>query len=223
MALAKLTLEARVRGADKRVVALYNPTEITMDLGSQFAEIPVPGLQQPVLHFVRGETQSLSFELFLDATKRPEGATFPATGDLSEIVADLRSLVRVDGHHHAPPIVTVSWGARSPIGHQEGPWRGVITQLRERFVVFSEDGKPLRARVNVTLKRYRAPEEQRRAIDPQSPDRTKTRVVREGDRLDLIAHEEYGDSRRWRLIAEHNGLSRPRVLRVGTVLEIPAI
>jgi len=51
----------------------------------------------------------------------------------------------------------------------------------------------------------------------------KTRTVHAGDRLDLIAWEEYGDATRWRLIAEANDITDPLHLPSGQVLAIPPI
>jgi nucleoid-associated protein YgaU len=48
-------------------------------------------------------------------------------------------------------------------------------------------------------------------------------MVKPGERLDLIAHEEYGDSTLWRVIADANGLLSIRDLTVGQRLAIPPL
>ena len=60
-------------------------------------------------------------------------------------------------------------------------------------------------------------------INQQSPDRTKTRAIRLGDRYDLIAQEEYGDPALWKVIAAANGDDRPRLLAPGRVIEVPPL
>ena len=45
-------------------------------------------------------------------------------------------------------------------------------------------------------------------------------MVKQGDTIDWIAFEEYGDSSMWRLIAETNDLDNPKVLRPGQILSI---
>jgi len=47
----------------------FNPTEYTLSKGAQIAEIPVPGLDQPILQFVRGQTETMSLDLFFDTTE----------------------------------------------------------------------------------------------------------------------------------------------------------
>src|SRR5690606_15780061 len=114
----------------------------------------------------------------------------------------------IDSGLHAPPVVEFNWGKLS--------FRGVVSSYQERFQLFDESGQALRARVTLTLKKYKPPELQARALARESPDRTKVRVVREGERLDTIAAEEYGDPIHWREIARANRLARPRVLTPGT-------
>ena len=97
----------------------------------------------------------------------------------------LRRLAEIDAHIHAPPVIEFSWsGAR---------FQGVITSFTEKFTIF--DDRPHRARARPA---HAAELEQSRSALPADestiiPDRTKTRVVRAGERLDMIAAEEYGD------------------------------
>jgi nucleoid-associated protein YgaU len=49
----------------------------------------------------------------------------------------------------------------------------------------------------------------------------RVHVVREGDRIDLIAYDYYKDAFVWRLIADANRLTDPSNLQPGAVLEIP--
>ena len=45
-------------------------------------------------------------------------------------------------------------------------------------------------------------------------------MVEEGQRLDWIAYQEYGDAARWRYIAESNNLDDPDVLQPGQILKL---
>jgi nucleoid-associated protein YgaU len=81
----------------------------------------------------------------------------------------------------------------------------------------------LRARVTVSMKSYEAVETQLRELRRQSPDRTRVRVVREGETLAAIAAEVYGDPRLWTALAEANDIDRPRFVTPGTALQVPAL
>jgi nucleoid-associated protein YgaU len=100
---------------------------------------------------------------------------------------------------------------------------GVVTSLKEKYTLFDENGQILRARVTLSMKSYQAVEVQQRDLKRQSPDRERVRVLREGETLPAIAQEAYGDPRLWRAIARENGIERPRFVRPGTPLRIPAI
>jgi hypothetical protein len=130
-------------------------------------------------------------------------------------MAKLRKYVTIDKDLHAPPVCTFLWGDTS--------FTGVMVEFKEKFSIFSTDGKVLRARVTVKIKSYEDANAQYKALDKQSPDRTKTRVMRAGDRYDLIAAEEYGDAAMWPILAQANGDDRPRLLAAGTTLTIPAL
>jgi len=51
----------------------------------------------------------------------------------------------------------------------------------------------------------------------------KTHIVRQGERLDMIAYREYGAPHYWRHLAEVNGLHDPRALHPGQVLILPPL
>ena len=55
----------------------------------------------------------------------------------------------------------------------------------------------------------------------QGPNAERTYQVRRGDTLIAIAKRLLGSSERWREIAQHNGVTDPRTLRVGQTLRIP--
>ena len=46
----------------------FNPTEISFDKSAQLAEISIPGLDSPLLQFVRGQDERLTMDLFFDTT-----------------------------------------------------------------------------------------------------------------------------------------------------------
>jgi hypothetical protein len=202
--------------APHTVVVLINPTEVSIQRGVTYTDMPVPGLQMPLLQFVKGEPDVLTCELFLDGTDNRDHTALGDALSVAERLNALRYYVTVDSSLHAPPVCTFSWGATSHI-------TGVVTSMQERFTLFDEQGNILRARVTISIKSFAPVDQQARKINPQSPDRYKTHVVQEGDRLELIAADEYGDPSLWRTIASFNAIARPRLLVPGMVLQIPPI
>jgi len=206
----KATLTNVSKPPFEKVEVQFNPTEYGIDGGAVYAEVQVPGLRTPLLQFVRGESQTLNLDLFLDGTeKRSEIEPTPTVESRLE---QLRQFVKIDEDLHAPPVCQFQW--------KDIVFVGVVTSLKEKYSLFDTDGTVLRARVTVALKKYEAVEVQLREMKLKSPDRTRVRVVREGETLAAIAAEAYGNSRLWRDIAEANDIDRPRFVAPGTALRI---
>jgi hypothetical protein len=193
--------------ARKQVKVRFNPTDMSLERGSRFASMSVPGLSMPILQYIRGDSDMLHVELFLDRTD--EG------NDVDADINALEGFIQIDSSLHAPPVVLFEWGSFS--------FTGVVKSLREKMTLFSEDGRRLRARIALTFKSYKSAEVQLRELNLSSPDRSHARVLREGETLAHIAYEAYGDPRMWRPIALANGIERPRFIPPGTPLWIPSI
>lgn len=213
MALAHATLTNVSKQPPVHIPVQFNPTEYGIDRGASFAELQVPGLRTPLLQFVRGEAQTLSLELFLDATDTRASALPKDT--VEDRLTALRQFVEIDSDLHAPPVCKFEWFKVSFVG--------VVTSFKEKYSLFDERGKVLRARVTLSLKSYEAVEVQLRDMNKHSPDRTRVRVVREGETLAGISAEVYGDPRLWRILADANDLDRPRFVAPGTPLRVPAL
>ena len=136
---------------------------------------------------------------------------------LSDPVAQLG---RIQPKTHAPPRLRFVWG-------QGLSFRAIVDNVGQKFTLFSPSGIPVRATLTLSFKEYQTLEEQLKALNLQSADHTKRRVVRSRDTLARIAFEEYGDASQWRLIADHEPnrrvLADLRRLPPGAELAIPAI
>jgi contractile injection system tube protein len=189
------------------VEVMFNPAELSIDQSVAYAEHPVLGSVDPILQFVRAEGRTMNVELFLDGTDENRS--------VEESLAALRQFVERNEELHAPPLCEFSWG--------DVTMTAVVKSLNEKYVLFGQDGSILRARVTMSLRRFETPDFQERDKKLSSPDRTRVRVLREGETLAHIALEAYGDARRWPVIAEANGIDKPRFIPVGTPLKVPAI
>lgn len=193
----------------EKAEVIFNPAEYSLEKGNQFANSPLPGLSNPVLSFVHGDADTLTMELFFDTYTNRGGS------DVRDETKKISRLLEIDPQVHAPPPVRFVWGPLS--------FRAVIERLTQRFTMFREDGVPVRATLNVTFKEYKTIEEQISDRPTESSDWTKQRVLAEGDRLDLIAAIEYGDSAVWREIAEANDIDNPRLLEFGREIRLPPL
>ena len=194
-----------------------NPPEYTVTKGAQIAEIGIPGLDSPILQFVRGTNEQVALKLFFDTT---EDGT-----DVRERTEKFYRLVKIDSELHAPPLCRLSW--QKPLGGvvtgQENKFVGIVSNLTQRFILFKSDGTPLRAELDITFKEYKNIKIQLKELNLKSADYTKIRKVQRGDTLSGIAAEEYDDPGKWREIAEANDIVNPRVLMPSQILEIPPL
>lgn len=207
MALVKATLKNLSVDGAQPIGVMFNPDNYSITTNMLYPDISVPGLRSPLIQFVRGEAQTLAVELFLDRSQTGES--------LKPKLDEIRAFVTINSDLHAPPVCEFAWGDIS--------FQGVMFEFSERFQMFDESGNVLRCRVTIKLKRYDPANLQNTDLNRQSPDRTKTRAIRKGDRLDLIAAQEYGDPAHWDVLAAANGIDRPRQLRPGMVIEVPPL
>ena len=226
LVIQKLNAKKESMGPDHRIEVPYNPTEIAFSKAASFADVAIPGLDGPVIQFVKGEAETLALELFLDATEGGRGAE--ATSVL-ETADRLHRLVKLDGNLHSPPLVRITWGQEFPglaLGDSAQPqtaFDAVVISCARRFTLFSTEGKPLRAVISLQLKEFLTLQEQVELANLRSPDHTRSHTVRQGETLPLIAYDAYDDAAKWRVIAIENGLADARRLTPGQQLRLPPI
>lgn len=210
---------AKIRNieANEEFECLFNPTEYTIAKTNTWQARPVVGKNVPKLDFTGGGSRTLNMELFLDAFELQEK-------DVRSHVDKLWRLTMIDESNRSsssqrsrPPTCLFQWG---------GSWsfRAVVTSLSVRYTLFMQDGTPVRATATVSLEEA-SDEADQPGTNPTSYSESgmRRRTVRPKDTLALIAYEEYGDSSKWRHIAEANRLDDPLDIEPGQMLAIPAL
>jgi LysM repeat protein len=204
MALEKASLQA---DQEAEIPVLFNPTQYGLDSGNQYAEIGIPGLGAPLLQYVRGNSRTMSIELFCD--------TYEAGSDVRKFTNAIYDLLSIRSETHVPPICTFRWGSFQ--------FRGIVERVSGRFTLFLADGTPVRATLTLGMKEFVDVSVEVRRTPTNSPDRTKAYTVQRGDTLYGIAAANYGDPAQWRPIANANAIDDPLALAPGSVLTIPRI
>ncbi|RLI48195.1 MAG: peptidoglycan-binding protein, partial [Candidatus Thorarchaeota archaeon] len=181
----------------------------------------IPGLSSSVLQFVRGNSRTITLDLFFDTyeegtdvrifTDRITG--WDAGSMFSKLPNATKGLMDIDSDLHAPPVCLFIWGTFV--------FQCIIERVTKKFTMFLPEGIPVRATLTVTLKEYKEVDIQVKELDLHSADITKRWLVKEGDSLWIIAHREYGDPSKWRQIALANNIENPRRLTPGQELIIP--
>ena len=203
--LIEARLEIEVPKGGGSIPLRFNPSEYQIQKQNRFSEINIPGLETPPIQFVRGDCEKLTVECLADTSDTLKDVR-------TEYTNKLRELLDISADLHAPPIVLFVW--------DKNVFRGVLESLNITFVLFSPQGVPLRAKLNMTLKEYRPVE-----VQPQknSHDVEKIYTVRRGDTLSSISASVFRDPFVWREIARANAIEDPRTLSPGTVLTLPRL
>lgn len=186
---------------------MMNPEEYSLNKDNNFASQAIPGLSSPILQFVNGNVRTLEMQLFFDTTD--------ARTDVRDDTQKVANLLKIDSDLHAPPVLRVSWASLQ--------FRCVLVRVNQKFIRFLEDGKPVRARLDVTFNEFIDEEREAKEVNRQTADFTKVYVVKQGETVSAIAARVYEDAGLWRAIAVANDIDDPLLLTPGAELTIPSL
>jgi len=201
------------KSTNREVDCMFNPYEYSIAKSNTWAMDPKKGLNFPETRFQQGGAMNLKLNLVFD--------TYAEGSDVRNHTKPLWVMMMIDRTNinprtqkSEPPHCIFRWGRFE--------FEGVISQISEKMTLFLKDGTPVRSQVQISLQQIIDVE----GFPGQNPTSgggvaPKLRVLYVGDRLDLIAWEEYGDTSKWRLIAEANAGIDPLRLRSGESIIIP--
>lgn len=200
------------------VSCMFNPEKYTVtksnNYGPQHGDTKHPGgLRTPPkpVFISYGRSQLKLERLLFD--------TYETGDDLIAITNKLWDFMRPSDPSDPesdPPEIKFEWSSFY--------FQAFIKQIDINYTLFDKDGNPVRAIVNIEFMESddptKHPHERQNPTSGGGPIE-QIREITIGDRLDLIAADIYGDSSKWRLIAQRNGIVNPRALRPGQKLTIP--
>lgn len=196
------------------IACQFNPGEYTFRKRNQWKETPNKGNDVPTFDFSGGKPATLKLKLFFDTTETGEDVRLKYTNDIWNIMKVNPDKVNPRTGKGEPPECRFMWGK---VWH----FTAVITNISQKFTMFLADGTPVRATLDVTFQQIKDDQKYPFQNPTSRSEYRKTRVVRQGDRIDLIAFEEFGDPNRWYELAKFNNISNPMELQAGQVLDIP--
>ncbi len=212
MSLAKAYFQTET---GKKYDVQFNPETFSLSKSADWTEKSGDHtLDLPLVEWKGGKAMKLEMTLLFD--------THHDDSDVREITEPIEALSLVDSELHHPPTVKFVWGgALKHWNNREFRW--LLTAFNTNYKMFTEEGKPVRAEMKVTLTEFATQEEQKNHARLQSPDHEKVWRVQPGDTLQSIAFRAYEDPTMWRPIAQANQIDDPRDLVPGAVLRVPRI
>jgi hypothetical protein len=214
----KWDAQQQVQLLEKRVPVQFNPQTLKVTFSNQ----KVGGDQSggSAIQYVGRGTTKLSMELWFDVTvPLPKGSIDPQ-GDVRRLTKEVAYFIRPkeqsDADKFIPPGVRVIWGTFL--------FDGVMDSLDETLEFFSEDGKPLRARVAISISQQEIQFQFGRQGPTGSgamgsPGTQPQQQARAGDTVQQMAARQ-GQHSNWKQLAAANDIENPRQLSPGTLLNM---
>jgi len=224
----KLKEQGRRGGAAKTVTVQFNPQTLKVSFSNQKA-----GGTQPAgsaVQYVGKGTTKLSMELWFDVTLPLPAGTPDPNGDVRSLTQEIAYFMTPrsddDGKTYVPPGVKFLWGSFL--------FQGVVDSMEETLELFSEQGKPLRAGVTLSLSKEEL------TYEPNTGKSGKNgggggggggsggfgggagtqplQMARAGDTVQAAAARAgAGD---WKAVAVANGIENPRLVAPGALLDV---
>ncbi|PJF45063.1 MAG: hypothetical protein CUN55_00800 [Phototrophicales bacterium] len=194
---------------------MFNPTEYSISKSNSWERKDKKGQNTPSITFKQGGPATLKLQLFFDTYM--DDAREDVRG-YTEVLWKMMAIDKTKKNPRTnksdPPLVAFEWGGLY--------FEAVITQMSEKFTLFSQNGTPLRSTVDITLQQVKDPEDYRSQSTATVPAETaKSMRASLSSRLDQIAASSTGSASNYRSIAEANNIDDPRKVPPGTTLSIP--
>lgn len=193
-----------VQETAQKIPVMYNPTELTDTLKVNTSR------QDNNIQFGTVTRDNFTVSLFFD--------TYEKGTDVRKETGKIQALLKPSegsGDRKEPPVCMFTWS--------DVWYTGIITELNQQFTMFLSSGIPVRATIKVTFESVLTAKEELQALGLYNC--RKLYQVSSGDRLDLIAYRETGNSEFWREIAAANDIDDPLYypspLQTGSFLVIP--
>jgi len=168
------------------------------------------GENAPEAFFAGSAGEDFEFTIVIDGTG--------AMGDKREVLVDVTLLQTTTGFNgvlHHPNYLLIVWGTFIRTA--------LLQDIQVQNTLFRPDGTPLRAEVKLKFRSHKPKLQSLLEARLSSPDMTQQRVVREGDRLDLLCHRHYRDHRYHIAVAAANGLTSFRFIKPAQEIVLPPI
>lgn len=202
-----------------RVDFQFNPTSIKVSKQANFqAQQNQTAATSPAQQFNGAGAMTLSLTLLLDSVGNPSPDVATSVNQL--LTWTQPTTDSIANKSPSPPQLVFTWGGLR-IG-PNGLFVGHLTSANVTYTLFTSDGEPVRAEVDLSLQDGASTPAPTNPSSGGLQTRRHHRVVL-GETLHSIAFAEYGDASLWRGIATSNSIDDPLRIRSGTDLLLPEL
>lgn len=204
---------SRETDAAKPMTVQFNPETLKVTYSNTMASGDQSG--GAAIQYVSKSSTKMSVELWFDAAAHPEEDDVRRlTKKVNVFIVPIRQ-----GEGMAPPAVRFSWGSFL--------FEGVMESMDETLEYFSADGRPLRAKVSISItsQEIQFHEPPGSSSGGDVPGTTPQRQAQEGDSLQGMVGRDRGrgaGAEGWQAVAAANGIENPRRLQPGSFIDLNA-
>jgi nucleoid-associated protein YgaU len=214
---AKLVIKGDNKPADPTAIeCMFNPTEYSLNQTVTVTRHKSPSKPGGTPEFAGTNAMTFSATLLFDEYWKAEGDVTPTITKLLSWTKPTDSSKQKC--QPCPPLVAFQWGSNKQLEN----FRGLLTKVDVKYLLFRKDGTPVQADVGITITG------ETEEVGGQNPtsratNSTRTHTVIEGESIQAVAYTELGKPAYWRAIADLNGIDDPMRVRSGDVLLIPSL
>jgi len=217
--LVKLKIEAYEDPACKskkqgEIYAFLNPSNYQRSFNVNYKRASIVGDTDITQIFKAIGSSDLNLSFFVDGTGRtPLESRYK---DIDDYIDKFNNLVcGFHGNIHRPYYLLITWGKLI--------FTGVCSKNNIKYTLFSQEGKALRAVMDLSFSESVDYKTKAKEAAKSSPDLTHVRTVKSGDTLPVMAYRIYGTMGHHILVANHNKLYSFYAIKPGDQLEFPPI
>ncbi len=182
-------------GGQDRIKVMFNPSDYTISSSGVYE-----GDSSKDPFFTKTKIEDFTVKLMFDTYEKHD--KIESGTDVRKQTEKITKLIMPTASgatNKKPPVCVFSWGNFA--------YKGVISKIDQKFILFLPDGTPVREELSLTFKSVMNENDYKKCIGLEAC--RKTWTVKTGDRLDLIAHTELKDASLWRKIADANRIYDP--------------
>lgn len=193
--------------------AMVNPSTISYSTAIKYVKENPIGTTKTENKFDGYEDETISFTLILDGT----GIIGKSSKTVVDSIKKFKAIAyEYNGDTHEPEYVMIDWGDTVYL-------QGKLQSFSIEYKLFTPDGHPLRADMQVSFVGATTPREAAAKESKSSPDLTHVRVVKAGDTLPMMCQNIYKNSAMYIEVAKINGLVNFRKLEPGSEIIFPPL